>query len=274
MRPRKHIVDTTLRDGEQSPDVSFSRGQKLEIAEILISCGVTQLEVGVPSAGEYECETIRMIIARKGAAKIAVWSRLNTDDVRRCIDVAPDIVHISVPVSYVHIYSKLQKNKTWVINEFYACVGLLQSSGLKISIGFEDAFRSDASFLLSLARTISDLGITRVRLADTVGVAAPTICGEMFTLMRQYLGAGAELGFHAHNDFGMALPATIAALKNGCDYADTTMLGIGERTGNCDFLKLIRATGGIFDWGITTADALTAQERYLEVTRRVNGGGI
>ncbi|MDR0904611.1 MAG: homocitrate synthase [Oscillospiraceae bacterium] len=273
MKPGKHIVDTTLRDGEQSPDVSFSRDQKLKIAEILINCGVEQLEVGVPSGGEYERETIRQIIVRRGHAKIAVWSRLNTDDVRSCIDCEPDIVHISVPVSYVHIYSKLQKNKMWVINQLYTCVGLLQASGLKISVGFEDAFRSDASFLLSLAQTLNDLGITRVRLADTVGVATPTICGEMFALMRQYLGDGAELGFHAHNDFGMALPNTIAALKNGCDYADTTLLGIGERTGNCDFFNLIRTTSGLFDWGISAAGAQRAQEEYLEATRQ-NGGAV
>jgi len=268
MKARKYIVDTTLRDGEQSPDISFSRCQKLRIAEILINAGVGQIEAGVPSSDAYEKETVRRIIERKGAAKISVWSRLNVDDVRHCIDCGPDIIHISVPVSYVHIYSKLRKNKTWVIRELYSCIGLLEASKVEISIGFEDAFRSDITFLFTLTQILSDLGVMRLRLADTVGTATPTVCSEMFLQLGAKLGTGARLGFHGHNDLGMAVANTLSALKSGCDYADTTLLGIGERTGNCDFVKLIRATGSLFDWGITTADAEHAQKEFITILNR------
>ena len=267
MKPRKHIVDTTLRDGEQSPDISFSRAQKLKILDALINAGVEQIEAGVPSSNSYEKETVRCIIERKGTAKISVWSRLNVDDVRHCIDCKPDIVHISVPVSYVHIYSKLRKNKTWVVKQLYSCIGLLEASEAEISIGFEDAFRADITFMFTLTQALSDLGITRLRLADTVGVATPTVCGETFLQLGANLGANAGLGIHAHNDLGMAVANTLSALKNGCDYADTTLLGIGERTGNCDFVKLIRATGSLFDWGITTADAEYAQKEFITILR-------
>jgi len=269
MKTRKHIVDTTLRDGEQSPDISFSRCQKLRIAEILINAGIEQIEAGVPASNSYEKETVRRIMERKGSAKISVWSRLNVDDVRHCIDCEPDIVHISVPVSYVHIYSKLRKNKTWVMNQLYSCIGLLEANKAEISIGFEDAFRSDITFLFTLTRVLADLGITRLRLADTVGTTTPTVCSEMFLQLGLRLGTDAKLGFHAHNDLGMAVANTLSALKSGCEYADTTMLGIGERAGNCDFVKLIRATGSLFDWGITTADAEHAQKEFIIM---LNGG--
>jgi homocitrate synthase NifV len=74
-----------------------------------------------------------------------------------------------------------------------------------------------------------------------------------------------QLGFHAHNDLGMALANTVEALKTRCDYADATLMGIGERAGNCDFVKLVRATSSLFDWGIMTADAEHAQREFLEI---------
>ncbi|MFP3156310.1 homocitrate synthase [Lachnospiraceae bacterium ZAX-1] len=272
MKVRKYIIDTTLRDGEQSPDISFSRCQKIEIAKILSNAGIGLIEVGVPSSGSYEKDTICRIIERKGATKISVWSRLNVDDVRHCIDCEPDIVHISIPVSYVHIYSKLRKNKTWVMNQLYACIGLLDASKSEISIGFEDTFRSDITFMFTLTQVLSDFGITRLRLADTVGVTTPGACSEMFRQLGLRLGVGAKLGFHAHNDLGMAVANTLSALKSGCDYADTTMFGIGERAGNCDFFKLIRATSNLFDWGISTTDAELVQKNFNTILNRKDWG--
>jgi homocitrate synthase NifV len=271
MKAKKHIVDTTLRDGEQSPDIFFSRSQKLAIAEILAQSGIEQIEVGAPSTGAYEQETVRQIIARRQNARIAVWSRLNLDDVRCCISCGPDIVHISVPVSPLHIFAKLHKDKKWVVSQLCACVRCLKASAATASIGFEDAFRADRAFLLSLSRILRNLGVSRIRLADTVGAASPTMCAEMASALKQSLGEHAQIGFHAHNDFGMALANTVAALKNGCDYADTTMLGIGERAGNCDFAALVRATESLFDWGATMPSAIKAQEAFLAVARQKGG---
>jgi homocitrate synthase NifV len=267
MKARKNIVDTTLRDGEQSPDISFSRCQKIKIAAILRDSGIGQIEAGIPSSNPYERETIRQIIEQKANSKISVWSRLSADDVRNCLACEPDIIHLAIPVSYMHIYTKLRKNKTWVINELHECLSLLQAGNVEISIGFEDTFRSDITFLYMLTQILSDVGITRLRLADTVGVSTPTACGDMVSQIGSRLSGDMKLGFHAHNDLGMAVANTISALKNGCDYADTTMLGIGERAGNCDFVKLIRATDRVFDWGLSAANAMHAQEEFLAITK-------
>ncbi|MDR1891521.1 MAG: homocitrate synthase [Oscillospiraceae bacterium] len=265
MKKRKTIVDTTLRDGEQAPNISFSRKQKLEIFRVLEQAGIPQIEIGVPASDSYVRETLRQIVGIRTKAKISVWSRLNPNDIQHCIHCEPDMIHISVPVSYGHIYSKLKKNKTWVLNQLYACIGLLQTAKVEISVGFEDASRADMAFLMTVTRTLADFDIHRIRLADTVGIMTPSVARKTLKDFMFHTGGKAGLGCHMHNDFGMALANTIEMLKEGCDYADTTVLGIGERAGNCDFFELIRATAPIFDFGITTVTALEAQKEISVV---------
>jgi homocitrate synthase NifV len=181
------------------------------------------------------------------------------------MDLKPDMIHISIPVSYVHIYSKLRKNKSWVIGQVDACLALANRSGSEISVGFEDAFRSDISFLITMARTVMERGVFRIRLADTVGNATPQLCRELFSELAQHLDQRVLFGFHAHNDLGMAVATSIEALKSRCQFVDTTIMGIGERAGNCDFAALVKAAGSIFDFGITTHAANAAQEDFLKI---------
>ncbi|MDR2670989.1 MAG: homocitrate synthase, partial [Oscillospiraceae bacterium] len=200
MKERKFIVDTTLRDGEQSPHVSFDRAQKLRIFSLLEQAGVPQIEAGVPASSTYEKETILEMKKIQRRAKISVWSRLHLEDVRHCIDCEPDIIHLSIPVSYMHIYTKLKKNKAWVVGQLYACIGLLQTCGAEISAGFEDASRADMSFVIAITRILSDFNVKRIRLADTVGVMLPSTCRETVETFFAYVDKGTQLGFHAHND--------------------------------------------------------------------------
>ncbi|MDR3209596.1 MAG: homocitrate synthase, partial [Oscillospiraceae bacterium] len=179
MKPRKYILDTTLRDGEQAPGVSFTRAQKLRIAAALDAAGVFQLEAGIPASSPREKETIVKILENRKRALISVWARLSPSDIVHAIDCRPDMIHVSVPISYPHIYAKLRKNKSWVMNELYACMELIEKSGIPMSVGFEDAFRSEMSFMLTVARALLDFGVTRIRLADTVGVATPFGCREI-----------------------------------------------------------------------------------------------
>lgn len=258
----RYIVDTTLRDGEQAAAVSFSLEQKLHIFSMLEQIGVHQIEAGVPASSPYEKKTISKLRENRKRARISVWARLNPDDIRHCIDCAPDIIHISIPASYMHIYTKLQKNKNWVINQLYACIGILDQCDSQISIGFEDASRADLSFVISITRILSDFSIKRIRLADTVGIMTPTLCRETARTFLSYVDKSTELGYHAHNDLGMALANTIEMLKSGCLWADTTLCGIGERAGNCDFRQLIKATDRLFHWGISSSDTEAAEKEF------------
>ena len=262
MKPIRHIVDTTMRDGEQTPGIAMSRAQKLAVAQILDAAGIYQIEAGIPAVGALEMETIRDIMAVRRDSKISTWNRLVLDDVKKSVDCAPDIIHISTPVSYVLIYSKLGKNKTWVAKNLESCVGYALSKGFEVTVGFEDASRADITFMAALAKQLMTIGVGRIRYADTVGILSPSRTHQAVRELIEYCGIQVEL--HAHNDLGMAVANTILGARAGAEFLDTTVLGLGERVGNCDFYKLVRAASGIFDLGMTTYDALTIQKQVSD----------
>jgi homocitrate synthase NifV len=268
MKLRRYIVDSTLRDGEQTPGICFSAAQKLAIAELLDSGGVHQIEAGVPAASGHEKESIVGIIENRKNAVISVWARLVPSDIEHAVDVQPDIIHVCVPVSRTHICEKLRKDEDWVIDQLRACLALIGKSGIRLSVGFEDAFQADMDFMVSLAATPPASGVTRIRLSDTVGVASPGQCRAVFNDISARLDGRANFGIHAHNDLGMAVANTIEAAKSGCLYADVTVGGIGERAGNCDLTQLVDASSSVFDWGMTAADARRLRMEINKIIRR------
>jgi homocitrate synthase NifV len=263
MKPVKHIVDTTMRDGEQTPGIAMSKEQKLRIAQVLDAAGIFQIEAGIPAVGADEMETIRAIMDIRRSSKISVWNRLVLDDVKKSIDCGPDIIHISTPVSYVLIYNKLNKNKSWVTKNLESCVGIARAHGYEVTVGFEDASRADITFMAALARQLIEMGVTRIRYADTVGILSPSRTYQAVREIIEYSGIEVEL--HAHNDLGMAVANTILGAKAGANYLDTTVLGLGERVGNCDFYKLIKASSEIFDMKITKVEAARVQEKVGDI---------
>jgi len=265
VKPRKYILDTTLRDGSQTPGICFTREQKLKIAALLDEGGVHQIEAGIPAASKQEKEIITRIMENRKNAVISVWGRLVPADIGHAADCKPDIIHISVPVSDTHIYSKLKKDKDWVVGQLYACLELIGKYNIPLSVGFEDAFRGEPVFLQTVVKILLDFGVKRIRLSDTVGVAAPSVVRNVFTELSLHVRGRAELGFHAHNDLGMAVANTVEAAKCGCLYADVTVGGIGERAGNCDLAQLVAASSDVFDWGITPEGALKLQKDIFSI---------
>jgi homocitrate synthase NifV len=240
----KKLVDTTLRDGEQSPGFAMTLQQKVKIASILDSAGVAQIEAGIPSVGSYEQETIREIVRRKKNSLISVWSRMNPEDIRTAFQCRPDLIHIGVPVSYVQIYTKLKRNKNWLLKTMLSCVDLVLSNGFSVSVGFEDASRADPTFLILLADELSRVGVKRIRYADTVGILNPSRAYQAVQELIQYTGMEVEI--HAHNDLGMAVANSLAAAKAGAAYVDTTVYGIGERAGNCNLSRFVCACEPVY----------------------------
>lgn len=239
MKALKKLVDTTLRDGEQSPGYAMTLQQKVKIASILDRAGVAQIEAGIPSIGPYEQETIREIVRRKQNSLISVWSRMNPDDIKAAFRCRPDLIHIGVPVSYVQIYTKLRRNKNWLVKTMLSCTDLALSNGFAVSVGFEDASRADPTFLILLADELKRAGVHQIRYADTVGVLNPSRTYQAVQELIQYTGT--EVEFHAHNDLGMAVANSLAAAKAGAAYVDTTVYGIGERAGNCNLTRFVCA---------------------------------
>jgi homocitrate synthase NifV len=248
MKETKYIVDTTLRDGEQSPGIALGIEDKVKIARLLDEMGVYEIEAGVPIISDAEEEGISRIIENKNKAKISVWSRMNINDVKRSIICKPDIIHIGTPVSYIQIYSKLKKNKSWVLKNLLACVDSARSQNINVTVGLEDASRSDIGFLLSMIKELQNAGVDMIRIADTVGVLTPNRTKEMVETIKDHSSIKIEM--HIHNDLGMAVANSIVGAKAGADYIDCTLFGIGERTGNCNLYDFVHSCDSIFQFAM------------------------
>ena len=232
------IVDTTLRDGEQSAGRAFSIDEKVEIAKYMDENNIYQIEAGIPVMGDLEKECIKRILSVRKNSLIATWNRMNKKDIQHSLDCKPDIIHISVPTSDIQIYSNLGKDKIWVEENLRECVYLAKSKGYEVTIGFEDASRADINYLINLCEIIKSFDVKRVRYADTVGILMPSIVREAVKTIIDRTGI--EIEIHAHNDFGMAIPISLEAVKSGAKYVDCTLDGIGERAGNCNLQEFIR----------------------------------
>lgn len=239
------IVDTTLRDGEQSPDIAFSLKKKIAIAKIMDNNKIYQIEAGIPAMGEIEKRCIYKIMEQKKNSLISVWNRLNKQDLIDSIDCNPDIIHISIPVSDIQIYSKLKKDRKWVVNKVRECVNFVKDKDYEVTVGFEDASRADINFIIHMTKILKDLGVNRIRYADTVGILIPSTTRTAITNILENVPIDIEM--HAHNDFGMALANSIEAAKSGARFIDCTMNGIGERAGNCNLQEFIRVSSRLFN---------------------------
>lgn len=263
MKFKTYIVDTTLRDGEQSAGIAFNKEEKVKLALKMDAIGVHQIEVGIPSLDASEGEAIKEIIEKKQKAIISAWTPMDIKAIKVALECKPEILHISAPVSYVHIYSKLKKNKQWLRGRLAECVACAKDVGQEVTVGFEDASRADISFVISVAMQLQSMGIKRIRYADTVGVLTPHQVADIVKNLKHYTDL--EIEMHVHNDFGMAVANSIEAVKAGARYIDCTFMGIGERAGNCDFLKFIKASDELLELGMTRKAVYEMQKEVVQV---------
>ncbi|NLX12652.1 MAG: hypothetical protein GXY44_03230 [Phycisphaerales bacterium] len=225
-----YLVDTTLRDGQQAPGVSFTSDQCLTIARRLDEAGIGEIEVGTPAMGEDECNTIRRIAGLGLSARLTAWCRAEQSDLDLAASCGVTAVHISLPVSDI-LLSAMGRTRSWVIARLESLLPYAIRRFTYVSVGAQDASRATARFLAEYARTTYRLGADRLRLADTVGIWNPAVTTSTFMRLRK-LCRDRELGFHGHNDLGMATANSIAALQGSASCIDVTVTGLGERAGN------------------------------------------
>lgn len=242
------IVDTTLRDGEQAAGIAFTRSEKVTIARLLDKAGVPQIEAGIPAMGWEEQEAIRSMLNLGLKAEILTWNRLNLDDIKASLDCGVKFVHISGPVSDIHIRLKLRKTREWVIENLKRAIWFAIGRGCRVSVGAEDSSRADVEFLYLFAQTAVKEGAERVRFADTLGILDPFGTRAGIKSLRQ--AAGVDIEIHAHNDFGMATANSLAAVLGGAKFVSTTVNGIGERAGNAALEEIVVALEQLY--GIRT----------------------
>jgi homocitrate synthase NifV len=233
------LIDTTLRDGEQAPGVAFTRQQKLAIARMLHETGLGELEIGTPAMGEEAVADIRAIVALQLSCRLTAWCRAREHDLDLAAASGVEAVHISLPVSAIHLKA-MKKSRAWVIQQIGGMVALARSRFGFVSVGAQDASRAAPSFLARCAQAVRQAGADRFRLADTVGVWNPFQVHACLTnLCTTYRGLA--LGFHGHDDLGMATANALAAVLAGASSVDVTVNGLGERAGNAPLEEVVMA---------------------------------
>ncbi|WP_321508070.1 2-isopropylmalate synthase [uncultured Methanoregula sp.] len=229
------FLDTTLRDGEQTPGVSLNPEQKLEIATRLADIGIDVIEAGSAAASDGERNAIRLIAEAGLAPEICTFARALHVDIDFAADCGADSIHLVVPVSDLHIAKKMRKTRDEVAAMAMDAVEYAKDRGLIVELSGEDASRADQQFLRSLFVNGVEHGADRLCFCDTVGVLTPEKTAEFIPPLAKI----APLSIHCHDDLGFALTNTMAALKAGASCAHVTVNGLGERAGNTPFEEVV-----------------------------------
>ncbi len=246
------VIDTTLRDGEQSPGVAFSHREKLNIAKHLDQLGVDIIEAGIPVMNMMEQQTIHDILSLGLKADILTWNRLHMKDIKASLEAGAKNLHISVPVSDVHIFKKLRTTRSELLHNLEGVLSYCAENDVNVSVGGEDASRADEDFLAEVFCKGTQYGVKRIRYADTVSVLTPFTTLERIENLIQGMAGKLDISaedlmndllidFHGHNDFGLGTANALAAFKAGALGISCSVNGLGERAGNTALEEIVMA---------------------------------
>ncbi|MHC1610735.1 MAG: 2-isopropylmalate synthase [Candidatus Methanospirareceae archaeon] len=254
------VLDTTLRDGEQTPGVSLTPEQKLQIAKQLDILGVDVIEAGTAIISEGEQRAIKAIANEGLKAEICSFARLLPGDIDAAIKCDVDAINLVAPVSDAHIKKKLKMDRETLRAKTIEMAEYVKAHGLKVEISSEDASRADMRFLRSFFSDLSTV-VDRLCFCDTVGVLSPERTKEIF---RSLCTVNTPVSVHCHNDFGLATANSIAAVSVGAECVHVTVNGLGERAGNASLEEVVTALELLY--GVKTA---IRKEKLYETSRMV-----
>lgn len=241
------IFDTTLRDGEQTPGVSLNPSEKLEIAQQLKKLGVDIIEAGFPAASSGDFEAVKAIAQNVKGPIITALARTTTKDIDtawEALKYSPHPrIHIFIATSDIHMKYKLKMSKEDVLKRAYEMVKYSKSLCSEVEFSPEDASRSNPEFLFKILEAAIDAGADVVNIPDTVGYATPEEFGSLIKAIKTNVSNihKAILSVHCHNDLGLAVANSLAAIENGAQQVECAVNGLGERAGNAALEEVVMA---------------------------------
>jgi 2-isopropylmalate synthase len=247
MAERIYIFDTSLRDGEQSPGFSMKPQEKLRLARQLQELGVDILEAGFPIASQGDFEGVAAVAHACQEIRVAALARAVEADVRRAGDALRGArqprIHTFIATSDIHLQHKLKKSRAQVIADAYSAVRTACEYTDDVEFSAEDATRSDLNFLIEVFSAVIEAGATTLNVPDTVGYTIPSEYAALITALRQGVRGieKAVLSVHCHNDLGLAVANSLAAVAAGARQIECTVNGIGERAGNASLEEIVMA---------------------------------
>ncbi|MCO4338711.1 2-isopropylmalate synthase [Staphylococcus agnetis] len=232
------LFDTTLRDGEQTPGVSFSFDERLAIAKQLENWGVDVIEAGFPASSQGSFDSVKAIAQTLKKTTVTGLARCKKSDIDAVYEATKDAVkpsiHVFIATSPIHLESKLNMTESEVLASIKAHVTYASSLFDVVQFSPEDATRTPLPFLIQSVQTAVDAGATIINIPDTVGYSYPTEYGAIFKTLLQTIKSDSEIIYsaHCHDDLGLAVANSMAAIENGATRIEGTLNGIGERAGN------------------------------------------
>jgi len=243
MNNRVWIFDTTLRDGEQSPGCSMTVPEKLRMAGKLVELGVDILEAGFPIASQGDFEAVDAVSREFPWVQVAALARCTRLDVERAASSLERArrprIHTFLATSDIHLKYKLKMSRQQVLDNAVAAVELARTFVDDVEFSAEDGARTDPEYLEQVSRAVVAAGARTVNIPDTVGYSTPDEYGEIIGRVVKALGDTAIVSVHCHDDLGLAVANSMAAVKAGARQIECTINGIGERAGNCSLEEIV-----------------------------------
>lgn len=263
------ISDCTLRDGEQQAGVVFTKKDKIVIAKALDKLGVHEIESGMPAVSKEDREAVEAIAGLGLKAKISVLARAIKSDVDVAADCGAWAVSISLPIGDLQRKYKLHVSEDAYLAKCLEIAAYAKSKGLYVTLSPYDTTRVELGFLERVLKAVKEANtVDRVRLVDTVGAAHPLAMRHMVRFMKSIIG-DMPIEVHCHDDFGMAVANTLAAMEAGAEVASVTINGIGERSGNCPLEEVVTALRILY--GIDIGVRLEHLKEVSETVQAVSG---
>lgn len=238
--PQKvRLFDTTLRDGEQTPGVTVTPEQKIQVAIKLDELGIDAIEAGFPIVSHGEMRAIKAIAKQGLDAEICGLARTIESDIDAALECDLKYVHTFIATSDIHMQYKLKMTREQVLSKAVKAVEYAKKHGLQVEFSAEDATRSDRAFLIKVFKAVTEAGADRLDIPDTVGYATPDYVAELVRKVRD--STHLPVSVHCHDDFGLAVANSIAGINAGAECAHVTINGLGERAGNASLEEFVMA---------------------------------